>query len=132
MAAPGCVLVCVTRQISCERLIRRGAELAKASGLALNIVHVAATGASLLGNSGESEAQALDYLFTIAKQHGADLSVMRSDNVLETLTRLAKDTRATSIVMGESRQSIKEDESIIWRLRTVMPDMQVHVVASYE
>ena len=130
MAASGCVLVCVTRQISCERLIRRGAELAKQAGLSLNIVHVAATGASLLGNLSESEA--LDYLFTTAKQHGADLNVVRSDNVLDTLVRLARESRAGGIVMGESRQNIKEDESIIWRLRAALPDMQVHVVASYE
>ena len=130
MASPGCVLVCVTRQVSCERLIRRGAELAEQSGRALNIVHVAAMGASLLGNPSDSEA--LDYLFTAAKQHGADLSVLRSDNVLETLTRIAREFKAHAIVMGESRQNIKEDDSIIWRLRAALPDLQVHVIASYE
>lgn len=130
MASPSCVLVCVTRQVSCERLIRRGSELASQMNLALNIIHVAATGASLLGNPSESEA--LDYLFTTAKQHGADLSVVRSDNVLDTLTRMAREYKAAAIVMGESRQSIKEDESIIWRLRAALPDMQVHIVSSYE
>jgi K+-sensing histidine kinase KdpD len=130
MAAAGCVLVCVTRQVSCERLIHRGAELAGQVGQSLNIVHVAATGASLLGNP--SEAEALDYLFTTAKQHGADLSVLRSDNVLETLSRIAHEYKASAIVMGESRQNIKEDESIIWRLRAALPNVQVHVVASFE
>ncbi len=130
MASSGCVLVCVTRQISCERLIRQGADLARQLDSPLNIVHVAGTGASLLGNPVESEA--IEYLFTIAKQHGADLSVLRSDNVLETLTRLARECKASHIVMGESRQSIKEDESIIWRLRAAMPNVQVNVVASFE
>jgi K+-sensing histidine kinase KdpD len=78
MASAGCVLVCVTRQVSCERLIRLGADIAKKSGQSLNVVHVAATGASLLGNPSESEA--LDFLFTSAKQHGADLSVLRSES----------------------------------------------------
>lgn len=130
MASAGCVLVCVTRQVSCERLIRRGSELAGQLGLALNIVHVAATGASLLGNPSESEA--LDYLFTTAKQHGADLSVLRSDNVLETIERIAREYKASSIVLGDSRQNIKEDESIIWRLRTALPDIQFHVISSFE
>jgi K+-sensing histidine kinase KdpD len=130
MAAAGCVLVCVTRQVSCERLIRRGSELAQQFGQTLNIVHVAATGASLLGNP--SEGEALDFLFTTAKQHGADLSVLRSDNVLETLTRISKEFKASAIVMGESKQNIKEDESIIWRLRAALPDIQVHVIASFE
>lgn len=130
MTSAGCVLVCVTRQVSCERLIRRGADIAKQTGQSLNIVHVAATGTSLLGNPSESEA--LDYLFTTAKQHGADLSVLRSDNVLETLQRIARDYKAASIVLGESRQSIKEDESIIWRLRSALPDIQIHVISSFE
>jgi K+-sensing histidine kinase KdpD len=130
MAAAGCVLVCVTRQVSCERLIRRGSEVAGQAGLALKVVHVAAPGASLLGNPSESEA--LDFLFTAAKQNGADLSVLRSDNVLDTLIRITREYRATAIVMGESRPNIKEDESIIWRLRTALPDVQVHVIASFE
>jgi K+-sensing histidine kinase KdpD len=130
MASAGCVLVCVTRQVSCERLIRRGSELAKQAGQALNIVHVAASGTNLLGNP--SEAEALDYLFTTAKQHGADLSVLRSDNVLDTISRIAREYHASAIVMGETRQNIKEDESIIWRLRSTLPDIQVDVVASFE
>jgi K+-sensing histidine kinase KdpD len=104
--------------------------LGKNGGLSLNIVHVAATGASLLGNP--SDSAALDYLFTAAKQNGADLSVIRSDNVLDTLTRVARESGATVIVMGESRQNIKEDESIIWRLRAALPEIQVQVVSSYE
>jgi K+-sensing histidine kinase KdpD len=130
MVSAGCVLVCVTRQVSCERLIRRGADIAKQTGQALNIVHVAASGANLLGNPSESEA--LDFLFTSAKQHGADLSVLRSDNVLDTLQRIAREYRAASIVLGESRQNIKEDESIIWRLRAALPDIQFHVISSFE
>lgn len=130
MASAGCVLVCVTRQVSCERLIRRGADIAKQTGQSLNVVHVAATGASLLGNPSESEA--LDFLFTSAKQHGADLSVLRSDNVMETLERIAREYKASTIVLGESRQNIKEDDGIIWRLRAAMPDVQFHVVSSFE
>ena len=128
--ASGCVLVCVTRQISCERLIHRGAALAKQTGIPINIIHVAATGSSLLGNP--SEGEALDFLFTCAKQQGADLSVLRSDNVLETLVRMARELKASTLVLGESRQNIKEDDSIIWQLRTVLPELQIDVVSSLE
>lgn len=130
MSSVGCVLVCVTRQISCERLIRRGAEIAAKMGLALQIVHVAATGASLLGNP--SEGEALDFLFTSAKQHGADLSVLRSDNVVETLARISRELKAQTVVLGESRQNIREDDSIIWQLRSALPGTQFHVVSSLE
>jgi K+-sensing histidine kinase KdpD len=130
MAAPRCVLVCVTRQVSCERLILRGAELAREQTLPLNIVHVAATGTSLLGNP--SEGEALDFLFTCAKNQGADLKVLRSDSVVDALVRVARDCGAAMMVLGESRQNIKEDDGIIWRLRMAMPDVQFHVVSSYE
>lgn len=130
MAAAGCVLVCVTRQVSCERLIRRGAELASQAGLQLKVVHVAAPGANLLGNPKESEA--LDFLFTAAKRSGADLSVIRSDSVTDTICKIAREYKVSSIVLGESRQNIKEDDGIIWRLRAEMPDVQVVVIASFE
>ena len=130
MALTSCVLVCVTRQVSCERLITKGAELAAQAGMALNIVHVAATGASLLGNP--SEGEAMDFLFTCAKAQGADLSVLRSDNVLETLARIARETKASVMVVGESKQNIKEDDSIIWRLRSLLPSLQVHIISSDE
>ena len=130
MASASCVLVCVTRQVSCERLIRKGAELAADAGLALKIVHVAAPGASFLGNPSESEA--LEFLFTAAKNSSADMSVLRSDNVLESILKIAREYKAAAIVLGETRQSIKQDESIIWQLRAAMPDVQVQVVASFE
>ena len=56
MAGTGCILVCVTRQVSCERLIRQGAEMAHVAGAALNILHVAPNGTALLGNPSEGEA----------------------------------------------------------------------------
>ncbi len=130
MALSRCVLVCVTRQISCERLILRGAELAKEYGQKLNIVHVAATGASLLGNP--SEGEALDFLFTCAKNQGADLNVLRSDNIVDTLVRIARESGATTMVLGESRHNIKEDDSIIWQLRALLPNTDIRVVSSLE
>lgn len=130
MASSRCVLVCVTRQVSCERLILRGADLAKQHGLPLNIVHVAANGTSLLGNP--SEGEALDFLFTCAKNQGADLNVLRSDNVVETLVRLAKENSATMMVLGETRHNSKEDDSIIWQLRALLPHTDIQVISSLE
>jgi K+-sensing histidine kinase KdpD len=130
MALSRCVLVCVTRQISCERLILRGAELANQHGLPLNIVHIAATGSNLLGNP--SEGEALDFLFTCAKNQGADLNVLRSDNVVDTLVRIARENGAAAMVLGESRHNIKEDDSIIWQLRALLPQTDRQVVSSLE
>lgn len=130
MAGTGCILVCVTRQVSCERLIRQGAEMAHVAGAALNILHVAPNGTALLGNP--SEGEALDFLFTTAKQHGADLSVLRSDNVPDAIARIAREQKARAIVLGESRQNSKEDGGIIWQLRALLPSVPVQIIASPE
>ncbi len=130
MTGTGCILVCVTRQVSCERLIRRGSDLAHQAGAALDILHVAANGTNLLGNP--SEGEALDYLFTTAKEHGAELSVLRNDNVAETIARIAREHHAQAVILGESRQNSKEDGGVIWQLRALLPDVPVHIIASLE
>ena len=126
----GSLLVCVTRQVSCERLIHRGADLALEENLNLEVLHVVANGANLLGNP--SEGEALDFLFTTAKQYNANMSVLRSENIIESISRFAREHKTRAIVLGESRQNIKEDDGIIWQLRALLPGIQVHVISSPE
>ena len=53
------VLVCVTGQKSCERLIEEGASIAQEHNIELSVVHVAKTGNNFLGStSGITEAEA--------------------------------------------------------------------------
>ena len=53
-------MVCVTRQKTCERLIKAGARVAKDAGMAFSVVHVVRPGEQML-DLGEDGA-ALDYL----------------------------------------------------------------------
>ena len=78
--APKKTMVCVTVQKTCERLIRAGASLAGGAGL--SVVHVARSGEALLGGSSESEA--LEYLFRISREYGAEMDMLRSDDVIDT------------------------------------------------
>ena len=71
------VMVCVTRQKTCERLIRVGKKLVNGSEGELVVVHVSRVGDNFLGSNDEGEA--LDYLFQEAKNAGANLTVIRSD-----------------------------------------------------
>jgi K+-sensing histidine kinase KdpD len=95
-------MVCVTQQKTCDRLIKYGRELLGDESGELLVIHVADNRGSFLGSSREGEA--LDYLYEKAKEYGASLTVLKSDDVLKTLTEQAKKNRADIVVMGESRE----------------------------
>ncbi len=97
------VMVCVTQQKTCDRLIQYGYEfLGKEKG-ELFIIHVAHTNFNFLGNSKEGEA--LEYLYEKAVKYGANLSVVRSNHVLDTLVELVEKNKITHVVLGESGEA---------------------------
>ena len=94
------ILVCVTGQKSCERLIRRGAELAREAGVMLNVLHVVRTDGSVLGFVNEPEA--LEYLLRVSVENDASMYVRRSDNVAEAIETASRNEQVSVIVMGMS------------------------------
>ncbi len=122
------VLVCVTGQKTCERLITEGDRLAKELGAELSVVHVARQGAGLLGGD-VAEAEALEYLFRISTEHGADMAVIRSSEVVSTLVSHAQKTHASLMVLGSPRKSRRD---ITQELRTHLPDMEFQIIYSEE
>lgn len=96
------ILVCVTQQKTCERLIFKAATLKNEFEGKCNIyvIHVARDGLNFLDNPHEGEA--LQYLFEISKSVGADLFVLKSDNVLRCIADFAKDKAIDCIILGES------------------------------
>lgn len=94
------VMVCVTQQKTCDRLIKYGHDfLGKETG-ELFIIHVAHYQFHFLGNSKEGEA--LEYLYEKAMEYGANLTVVRSNDVLDTLIDLVDKNKITHIILGES------------------------------
>ncbi|MDR2355811.1 MAG: universal stress protein [Clostridiales Family XIII bacterium] len=96
------IMVCVTQQRTCDRLIKYGKELLGDEPGELFVIHVADGRFSILGSSKEGEA--LDYLYENAKEYGASLTVLKSDDVLRTLVEQARKNRADIVVLGESRE----------------------------
>jgi K+-sensing histidine kinase KdpD len=94
------VMVCVTQQKTCDRLIKYGKEFLGGEEGELFIIHVAHSQFKFLGKSKEGEA--LDYLYEKAVEYGASLTVVRSDDVLETLTDQLVKNNINCVVMGES------------------------------
>ncbi|MDL2258683.1 hypothetical protein LJC42_05970 [Eubacteriales bacterium OttesenSCG-928-K08] len=120
----GIVMVCVTRQRTCERLIALGKTAAEKSGLPLHVVHAVKTGENILGNVYEGEA--LEYLFTAAQLSGGELTVIRADNVLEALYEYALAHSAVAIVLGQSPQAAPEmGRGLMGRLQKALPDTEV-------
>ncbi len=119
------VLICVTRQRSCERLIRKGYDESKRSGGKPHVIHVAPIGENFLGNPKEGEA--LDYLFDISKQVGAEMTVLRSNDVVKVLTDYSQKHKIGVMVLGESPNSEKESD-IINQLKKSLKSVEFIVV----
>jgi len=94
------VMVCVTQQRTCDRLIKYGHELLSKNKGELFIIHVAHYEFKFLGNSEEGEA--LEYLYEKALEYGANLTVVRSNHVLDTLVELVEKNKITQVILGQS------------------------------
>lgn len=92
------VMVCVTQQKTCERLILNGYKLLQSENDKLFVVHVVNEKGMFLDNTNDGES--LEYLFNVSKKVGADLTVLRSKDVMKTIVDFAKDNEITHIVIG--------------------------------
>lgn len=104
------VMVCVTQQKTCDRLIKQGAEFLGDDEGELFVIHVAKYGFNFLGNSQEGEA--LEYLFEKSKEYGANLTVIRSNDVLKTLIELTEKNKITHVILGESSESEQKNDMV--------------------
>lgn len=118
------VVVCVTGQRSCERLILDGVERAKHLSAQLCVVHVVGMKAQLLGLSSESEAIA--YLFTLARDHGAEVTILRNDNFLQAISAYTEKNETATIIMGGTPPGSRRDMGR--ELREMLPEIEVHVL----
>jgi len=122
-------MVCVTQQKTCERLIKRGARIRDELNGELFVIHVAKNDWKILDNFSESEA--LEYLFEISKSNMANLSVLRSDSIINTITRFANNHKISHIVLGES-PGLHAENNIIDQLRKQFPGTDIVVVSTGE
>ena len=104
------VMVCVTQQRTCDRLIKFGHEMLTDQGGELHIVHV--TGVRDDSYEKDSNKTALAYLYTRAQAYGAQLTIEESDDVVDTLVDLVREYKITHIVMGESREATGRNQVI--------------------
>ncbi len=95
------IMVCVTMQLTCKRLIEKGKELQKDTGGNIFVVHVAKDGDNFLGNP--SEGEAIDYLYNISKDAGAQMTVLRAENLEGAICTFAKENHIGMVVLGSPK-----------------------------
>ena len=121
------IMVCVTQQKTCERLISRGEALKLKYHGDLFVIHAAKEGTNFLGNQHESDA--LEYLYDISKNAGAEMTVLRSRDVPETLLDFARAKDIKHIVMGEA-PSVNKENDIAEKLEKNLPECIIYIVPS--
>ena len=122
------VLVCVTGQKSCGRLIEEGARIAAEMGAELSVVHVAKKRDNFLGSA--SEAEALEHLFNISKNYDADMLLLRNDDVINTLASHARKVWARVVVIGG--RPTRGGNHLTRALQNALPDLDIRTVLSEE
>ncbi len=127
------IMVCVTGQRSCDKLIAHGverAEAAKGSEFNIHVVHCVETGHNFMNNPDEGDA--IEYLFTAAQVAGGQLSLLRADDVDDALVNYAQQHDVALIIMGAagSNRQGKKGDPITIRLQRRLPEIEFDVIAT--
>lgn len=118
------VMVCVTQQRTCERLIMNGYNLVKAQEGKLYIVHVVNEKGKFLNHGNDGEA--LEYLFDVSKKVGANLTVLRSKDVTKTIIDFARENDISHIIMGTAPRSQSKDKiNFAFKLKNALPQVEL-------
>lgn len=86
-------VVCVTDQMSCERLIKAGKKVADATHTTFLVINVEPD--SLKGNSA-----AIEHLFSVSRAYGAQMSVYYGENPLEIMGECFVTAKASHVLTG--------------------------------
>ena len=124
------VLVCVTGQRSCERLISYGKELIDGDGGNMMVVHIAGYEFSKLAEG--DLAENLEFLHRCAVEHECNLTIIRSDNVVATMVSLINKFDIQRIVLGETRKTNEKDSTTNAFKDLLHDDVQIIVVPEEE
>lgn len=121
------ILVCVTQQKSCERLIRNANEQIKQYNGELHVLNVVKNDLNFLDSVKEPEA--LEYLFNISKNIGANLSVLKSDDIVGTIAKYAEENSINCIILGKSPSNKKGDHFLKELKKLLKSDVEIRILS---
>jgi len=96
------IAVCVTQQKTCERLILEGKKRRQGEE-PFYVVNVSPTGWEILGRKNDDVkeiAEALEYLFEVSKESGADMTIIRSTNTIDSIVEFCKKHEIGQVILG--------------------------------
>lgn len=117
------VLVLVTMQHACARLIREGVDLALREGRPVKVLHVVNPDAAPVGEPAIN-AQALDYLYALSGEAGAEMCVLTSNVPVTAIANYAADCGARHVIMGGGGQACGIAET----LSQLLPGVRVMIL----
>ncbi|HNW86304.1 MAG TPA: universal stress protein [Candidatus Limiplasma sp.] len=116
------ILVLVTLQRACARLIRRGVDIALQDHCTLHVLHVVANEPHPACEAA-IDAQALDYLYALAGEADAQMTVLTADVAVTAMAEFAAQQGVKKIVMGGGEQA----SGIAETLSELLPGVQVMI-----
>ena len=114
------VLVCVTGQRDCDRLIRAGKELADQKGWPVQVLCVLPTAAA-----GQALGEELEDLRSTARDYQADMNIYFHDDSAGCAAQVARSYHARIIFTGMAAEPIN---GLIDRLRRLLPQTPIAMV----
>lgn len=118
------IMVCVTSQKNCDRLIDYGRNLLTDDDCNLLIIHIAHYEFTLMGKSEEGDA--LEYLYEKALENGANLTVVRSNNIVSTLVDMCQKNNIDQLVLGETKEMMSHN--VVNGLKGKLAESMINVV----
>ena len=123
------IMVCVTGQRSCERLIMHGVKRSQPDEYGvrppLYIVHSVLNGQKFMNSP--DEADAIDYLFTCAQYAGAELTILRTDNVQQSLADFAHEHDVGVVILGAPGEQGEHNGKFARSLQELLPELEFDV-----
>ncbi len=122
---PSPIMVLVTLQPACARLIRKGADMALRCGVPLHVVHVRQR---LPDRDPAKDAAALNCLYALAGEVGADMTLLTAEVAVTAMANFAAERKVTTIIMGGGQKA----SGIAETLSELLPGVQVMILEEEE
>jgi len=121
------ILVLVTLQRACARLIRRGADMALQQHCILHVLHVVENNPQRV-TEWAIDPHALDYLYALAGEAGAQMTVLKAEVALTAVAEYSTQAGIRRIIMGGGEHA----EGIAQTLSEMLPGVQIMILTEDE
>lgn len=118
---PPCIMVSVTGQESCSRLIEAGARIAREENKPLVVLSVFKESSGLNANEGG----ALETLYECARNHDAAMNIYFNDSPALVVAVAARKMNASTLVTGFPAEG---SNGFIARIHEILPELPITMV----